>query len=316
MTTGPSSYKSIYLLFFTVILIWGVNWPIMKLGLIYTSPLWFCSIRILSGAICLFLILIMKNRLRVPTIGDFPIIFTVGALQIGCSLALIHTALTQVSAGQSAIIAYTTPVWTAPLAVMLLGERLNVKTILGLLSGIGGIIVLLMPMSKNLDWKHDLTSNIYLIIAAVLWAITIIHVRKHKWTGKPIELMPFMMLTGAFLIVPCALFLEGTPEIQWGPQLIAVLFYNGPIASAFCFCAYITVAKFLPSTTTATCTLGVPVVGVLSSALLLNETIDLNKIISLALICLGIIFASTDNKTKQPLSIRHEATNILKRDTK
>jgi drug/metabolite transporter (DMT)-like permease len=36
------------------ILLWGANWPVMKLGLGHVSPLWFSALRFATGAACLF----------------------------------------------------------------------------------------------------------------------------------------------------------------------------------------------------------------------------------------------------------------------
>ena len=72
-------------------------------------------------------------------------------------------------------------------------------------------------------------------------------------------------------------------------SLIAVMVYNGPVASGFCFWAYVTVSRNLPAMSTALGSLGVPVLGVLFSALILGEEISLIIVSGLILISIGVL---------------------------
>ena len=49
-----------------VILFWGVNWPIMKMGLQFITPFWFAATRMFLGALCLFAFLALKGGVRLP----------------------------------------------------------------------------------------------------------------------------------------------------------------------------------------------------------------------------------------------------------
>jgi drug/metabolite transporter (DMT)-like permease len=68
--------------------------------------------------------------------------------------------------------------------------------------------------------------------------------------------------------------------------------YNGPIASAFCFWAFVTVSRSLPAMSTALGSLGVPAVGIVSAAMLLGEELAPAKIVGLVLISLGVVAVS------------------------
>ena len=65
--------------------------------------------------------------------------------------------------------------------------------------------------------------------------------------------------------------------------------YNGPVASGFCFWAYVTVSRNLPAMSTALGSLGVPVLGVLFLALILGEEISLIIVSGLILISIGVL---------------------------
>ena len=126
--------------------------------------------------------------------------------------------------------------------------------------------------------------NVMLLAGAISWAVCIVHIRKHHWQLTPLQLMPWQMLLAGVALAVVAAVTEPASLIDWSPELALVMAYNGPIASAFCFWAYVTVARALPAITTALGSLGVPVVGVLSSTLMLGETLSATKVVGLSLI--------------------------------
>src|SRR5690554_142915 len=100
-----------YGLFTLTVLIWGSNWPIMKIGLTMIPAFWFAFLRVFLGCLALFAVLAAVGNLRLPQRSDLPVILSVGMLQIAAFLLIINLAVPVVGAGRSAILAYTTPLW-------------------------------------------------------------------------------------------------------------------------------------------------------------------------------------------------------------
>jgi drug/metabolite transporter (DMT)-like permease len=287
-----------------VILLWGVNWPIMKVGLQYMPPLWFALARVLLGALTLAALLSIRGGLRLPPRADFSVLLSVGLLQIGGFLGLTHMALLYVEAGRSAILAYTTPLWVAPLSALMLGERLGPARMAAVACGLAGLAVLFNPLEVDYGDRSALLGNGMLIASAVVWALTIVHVRGHRWQATPLGLMPWQLLLGGAVLLPLALMIEPNPEVQWGWPLAVVLAYNGPLATAFCYWAFVTVNRSLEATTTSLGSLGVPVVGVLAAALALGEPLTAAKLIGLGFILAGVVLlsvaAARDRRSSAP----------------
>ena len=281
------------LLLVAVIVLWGVNWPVMKVGLQYIPPLWFAAARVLLGCAFLFALLAVTRQVRWPLRADLPVLISVGGLQIAAFLGFAHAGIQYLEAGRSAILAYTTPLWVTPLAVALLGERLTALRAGGLGLGLGGLAVLFNPAAFEVT-RAAVLGNSLVLIGAMAWAITIVHVRAHRWRMTPLQLIPWQMLLGGIgltilaAVVEGPLWGDGAVPVQWSTPLWVVLAYNGPVASAFCFWAFVVVNRALPATTTALGSLGVPVVGVVTSALVLGEPLTATKVSGLALICAGV----------------------------
>ena len=276
------------LLLFGLVVLWGANWPIMKIGLGYIPPFWFAMARLLLGAFTLFALLAVLGRLRLPPKADLPVVFSVGLLQMAGFLALVNLALLTVGAGRSAVLAYTTPLWVAPAAILFLGERMTPLKAVGLLLGLTGLAILFNPLAFPWDDRAQLLGNGALLVAALLWSGAILHIRQHRWRASPLELAPWQMLLAALLMGAVAAATEDLAWLEWSWQLGAVLAYNGPLASAFCFWAAIMVSRDLPAITTSLGFLAVPLCGVLASTVWLGEPLTVSLLGGLAAILGGL----------------------------
>lgn len=271
-----------------VVLLWGVNWPIMKIGIGVIPPLWFAVLRSLIGAVTLFVVLFATGRFAWPTRRDLPIIASIGLLQIGAFLALVNVALLHVDAGRSAVLAYTTPLWVGPGAILLLGERPTPLKISGLLLGLGGVALMFSPAAMDWSDQAELIGNLMLMLAAAGWAAAILHVRGREWRLSLLQLLPWQFLASQPLLLALAFWLEGPPDFTWSPTVLAILAYNGPIASAFCYWAVLAVTRALPATTTSLSLLAVPAAGLIASTLALGEPLGASLIGGCVLILGGV----------------------------
>lgn len=285
---APLSRGAAYAVFVVLVLIWGLNWPIMKQVVQLMPPIWFVVVRVTLGALCLFGFLLATGRLARPTKADWPIIWSVSILQMGLFMMLTTIGLQFIPAGRSAILAYTSPLWVLPAAILFFGEKLTRWRAFGMLSGLAGLVVLLNPAS--IDWSdgHQLLGNAMLLFGAVLWAAAILHTRRHIWHLSPLQLAPIQM---AVLIIPLAIIayaVEGPFHAEWNWQLAWMVVYNGPLATAFAFWASVSLQRALPSSTISLSYLAVPAWGLIASTLWLGEGLPASLILGGVLIFLGV----------------------------
>ncbi len=279
-----------------VILLWGVNWPVMKQVVGHMPPISFVASRLLLGAVSLLIFTAALRQLRLPSRADLPVILSVGGLQMGVFTLLVTIAVQYVPAGRAGILAYTTPLWVVPLALIFLKEKVGWAKAGGLLVGLSGVAVLFNPAAFDWTQRPVLLGNGLLMVAALIWACNIVHVRRHRWVGTPLQLAPWQMMLAASVATIAALVTEDQSHIDWSGQLVVLLIYNGPIATAFCFWAMITVNRALPAITTSLSVLGVPVVGLLSSALWLREPLTMTNLAGLGLIGGGLVLVALSER--------------------
>ena len=276
------------LILFVAIIIWGGNWPVMKAGLNHITPLWFSMLRFALGGVTIFAVQLATGTLYRPKKSDMPLILSIGLAQMMAFTALGSIAMTEVAAGRSAVLAYTTPLWVLPLGVLLFRESLSKSQLLGALFGLAGVVVLFNPFT--FDWSNQvtLTANALLLAAAFLWSLCILHLRYSKSEATAYQLAPWQMLTATVPLVLISYWFEGPFTGDNSGSFWKICLYLGPLATAFCFCAVNGASRVLTGTLMSTAMLGVPVIGLLLSGLLLNETLTAPLIAGTLLICGGI----------------------------
>ena len=285
---APLSRGAAYAVFAVLVLIWGLNWPIIKMVVHLMPPIWFVVARMVLGSVCLFALLAATGRLAKPTKADWPVIWSVSLFQMYAFMTLTTIGIQFIPAGRSAILAYTSPLWVLPAAVIFLGEKLTRWRLAGMIAGLAGLVTLLNPASIDWSDNHQLIGNGLLLIGAMAWAISILHTRQHKWHLTPLQLAPIQM---ALLIVPMAVLawiIDGPFHAEWNWQLIWMVLYNGPLATAFAFWASVSLQRALPSSTISLSYLAVPAWGLTASTLWLGESLPPSLMLGGVLIFLGV----------------------------
>jgi drug/metabolite transporter (DMT)-like permease len=290
--SAPLTRSQAYGLLALLVFVWGANWPTMKVGLGYITPLWFACARFWLGSLCLFAFLAATGRLARPTRRDLPVLLSVALSQMAIFQPMVNFGLSHVAAGRAAVLVYTTPLWVVPGAMLFLHERIGPLKWAGVGLGLFGVAVLFNPI--GIDWSNGdvLFGSFLLMLAAMIWSISVLHIRSHRWHLSPLQLTPWQLGLAAVLVTPMALIFEGDVEPDWSWPLIAVIVYNGPIATAFAFWAATSISRALPAVTSSLSFLAVPAMGILLSALSLGEIPDLTLIGGFGLILGGVLLVN------------------------
>jgi len=272
-----------------VVLILGFNWPILATGLRSISPVWLSALRLLGALVIVVSITALTGDLSRPRRDDQPIIWSVGVGKLALNYLLVFTALQILPPGRSSVLAWTSPLWTAPLAVAFLGERMTRPRWIGLGLGAAGLFFLFEPWV--LDWSDGeiVWGHALLIAAAFVNAAAMVHIRHHGGSrGTAMQLMPWQMLAGAVPVTALAFLVEGWPRIEWTPQLIAIVIYQGSLGAAFTVWAQQIILRRISATSTNLILMAVPVVGLLSSAVLVDDPLTVGAVVGLILILIGV----------------------------
>jgi drug/metabolite transporter (DMT)-like permease len=275
----------------TVVLAWGLTWPVNKLLLESLPPLWLLAVRSAIATVALFAIAVARGRLALPPRADLPVLLSITLLHMVGFGLLAAWGLQRVPTGRSVVLAYTTPLWVIPGASLFLRERLTLRGLVGVAAGLAGLVVLFNPLA--LDWtdRSALLGNGAIVLAALLWAASILHIRGHAWRSTPFDLVPWEMLLATALLAPLALATD-PPAPEWTGRFVALLLFAAIPGTAVAYWATAMASRHLPAVVTALGLLATPVVGVVVATLWLGEALTPSLVAAIALILGGIAFGT------------------------
>ena len=281
-----------YLLLACLGLVWGIHWPVAKTGLRDLPPFTYGVFRVGTALALIAAIQIARGNLRRPDRRDLPIILSVALGQMAGGIVLMNLALPMISAGRSSILVYTMPLWVAVIQIAAYKSRASGRQLAGLLVGLVGIGVLLNPLA--IDWHSpgEVLGSGELIVSALLWAVTTIHIRRHQWHSTPLALEPWQLLAALVPLVLAAIAFDAGKPIHWSPTSVAVVLYSGPLATALAFWLSQSISRSLTPLATTMGFLAVPVVGLVSSSILLAEPLTILDLVGFATTLAGIVIVS------------------------
>jgi drug/metabolite transporter (DMT)-like permease len=267
---------------------WGVNWPMMKLALAEVPPWTFRSLcLILGGGALLVLARAAGTRMSVPPrlLPALALVslFNITGWHLFSAYALLHTG-----SGRAAIIGYTMPLWASVLSIWVLDIRPTQRQLAALLLGLAALVLLLVQDLGALGAAP--TGALLMLGASLCWAIGTVLVKKFAWDQLAITaLTGWQQLIGGVPIVIGWWLLEPVPDLAALSLPAALgLGYAVFVAMIFCQTAFFKLLSLLPAHVAAISVLPVPVVGVVSSAMILAEPVSLAEIAALTLVVVGL----------------------------
>jgi drug/metabolite transporter (DMT)-like permease len=267
-------------------LVWGFNWPVLKMGVTEMAPLTFRALTLPFAALgMLAYARVSRDSMRVPR-GFGPKLCALALFNITLWNGFVLFGVQQLPAGRSAILAYTMPIWATAIAAIVVHEPISRRKLIGLALGATGMLVLLGEQVVVV--RAAPFGALMILIAAVSWAYGTVLLRKWKPTMPQNALSGWMMLLGWIPLALAAPFFDAQPL---GAELAHLslrgwfsLFYNVFLAGTIANLAWFMLARSLPVAISSLSSLPVPVVGVISGMLLLGERPGSQEWIALALV--------------------------------
>ena len=267
-------------------LVWGCNWPVLKMGVTELAPLTFRSLTVpFAGIGMLAVAHLSGDSIRVAR-ALWPRLVVLGLLNISAWNGLVLFGVQQLPAGRSSILAFTMPVWATIIAAVVLHERLSRRKLTGLALGFAGMAVLI---GEQIGVVRAAPFGVLMILgAAIAWAAGTVLLRKWQVPIAQNTLSGWMMLLGCIPLVvlapifdpqPLGTVLSGLSARGW----FAVT-YNIFLAGTLAHWAWFTLARTLPVAVSSLSSLPVPVVGVISGILVLGERPGVQEWLALALV--------------------------------
>ncbi|NMY18448.1 EamA family transporter [Pseudomonas sp. WS 5019] len=271
------------LLALLVIIVWGLNFVVIKVGLHGMPPMLMGALRFMLAA---FPAILFVRRPQVPLRWMLAYGMTIS---VGQFAFLFYAMYVGMPAGLASLVLQSQAFFTLFFAALFLGERLRGSNLFGLLVAASGLVLIGLQGGQAMT----LAGFALTIAAASMWALGNVVTRKLGkvnlvglvvW-GSLIPPLPFLALS---------LWLEGPELISQSLRTLSldsllVLAYLAFGATLLGYGLWSRLLSRYPASQVAPFSLLVPVVGISSSALLLGERLGGLQMVGAALVMAGLL---------------------------
>lgn len=254
-----------------VVVIWGLNFVVMKVGLQGIGPMLLGALRFATAALP-FLLFVRFPKLPWRYVMAYGLAQGLG--QFGFLFLGLQMGMT---AGMASVVMQTQAFFTLLLAVPVLGERARWSQGLGLLVALGGLVLIATAHGEG-PGQMTLAGFVLTLSAAFMWAVSNLVARLASRVAD-YEPFPFIVWSSVFPIVPftaLAVWMEG-PSRVWGqltglsvPAVLAVLFLAW-LATLLAYTLWTQLLKRHPAGRVTPFSLLVPVVGLSAAWVFFDE---------------------------------------------
>jgi drug/metabolite transporter (DMT)-like permease len=267
-------------------LVWGVNWPIMKIGVTGFPPLTFRALCMWLGTPVLALVLVAQ---RVPfhiERAQWRELLVLATFNMFFWHGLIIVAVQSLSSGRAAILGYTMPMFSAVLGALVFGDRLARRAWGGVAAASLGVVLLLWHELSNLSGKP--MGVLLALGAASTWALGTQLLRRTKMPVPTLTISFWMAFMTTGLMTVLAVVLErdqwhAPSEATWG-----AIAFNAVLVFGFAQAAWFYLARSLPPVASTLSVMLIPVLGVFSGAVWLGEVLHWQDWAAVGLMVLSI----------------------------
>jgi drug/metabolite transporter (DMT)-like permease len=251
--------------------IWGINWPVMKLGVTDYPPLTFRTLSMIGGLPLLAAaLLLLKVPFRVAR-RDWPQLLLLTATNMLVWHVCIILALKNLSSGRAAILGYTMPVFSALIGSWLFSTRLTTRGWMGVSAAALGVGLLLWHELTGLAGRP--IGVLLALVSAATWALGTQLIRRTRIEAATLTLSFWMTaITTVAMAVLAVLFEQPQWKVPAPPTAWAIAF-NAVLIFGFAQAAWFSLARSLPPLASTLSVMLIPVVGVFSGALWLHEVL-------------------------------------------
>jgi drug/metabolite transporter (DMT)-like permease len=282
--------------------VWGITWPIMRIALTEVPPLTMRALSTLVGGVALYAVCLIRGRdLRLPGAKGL-VHVAVGAVLNVASFSVFSTfAQLYAETGRVAIVSYTMPIWSVVLAWIFLHERPTGIQPLAVALCIVGLTVLIYPLTAS-----GIPIGIVLALCTgVSWAAGTVYLKWAHIAADPMAVALWQVVIAFFVIAGCMMVIDGGPDFHAAHlKGVTATILAGLLGTGTAYGLWFSIIRRLPATTASLGVLGSPVIGVISSVLILGERPTVSDAVGFALIlaasACALFSRPTTAETAQP----------------
>lgn len=276
-----------------MVLVWGVNFAVVKHALGAFAPLAFNALRFCIASVFVLLVLRVRRGLILPRREDVPRIVLLGLLGNVIYQLCFIIGLSRTQAGTASLILALTPVLTALLSTLTGHEHPGPRTWLGAAVSIGGV-ALVTGTGISRQGPDALVGDLILVGASFAWAAYTVGARPVVRRYGSVATTAWTMWVGTIGLV--AVGSSALREQRWdvGWEAWGGLLFSAFFAIGLAYLIWYRGVEKIGNTRTAIFSNLTPVVAMLAAAVLLHERPTAWALLGAALTLTGVMVVRSD----------------------
>jgi drug/metabolite transporter (DMT)-like permease len=273
-----------------VCVIWGTTYLGIRVCLETMPPALMAGIRWTIAGILVATVLRARGE-QVAGPREWPGLALLSVLMIGLGNGLVVWAEQYVPSGLTAVVLATSPFWMVAVEAALHGgEQLTGGTLVGLLVGFGGILLLVWP---DLQAGGAVGARFALGLAALQlacagWALGSAWSKRHAAGENVLGATAVQMLFGGVLMLGLGTGLGEWDALSFSPRSTVALVYLTGVGSIGGFVAYIYALRHLPVSTVSLYAFINPIIAVILGVLILDEPFGPRIVLASGIVLAGL----------------------------
>jgi drug/metabolite transporter (DMT)-like permease len=271
-----------------LVVIWSVNFSVVKVGLVDFQPFAFNAFRFPLAALFLTGVLALRGRLPLPDREDTLRVIGLGILgHVLYQLLFIH-GINLTRAGNAALMLATAPIYTALLSKLAGHERVRPAAAVGMVATLGGVALVIGSGEGTISFSSaTVAGDVLVMAAAVLWAAFTVSARNVVRKYGALRLMVWTLWVGAPLLVivavPDLMALGHIPGSAW-----AAVVFSGVLGIGFAQFLWYRGVRLIGNTRTAVYQNVVPVGAIAVAWAWLEEVPSAGQLLGAAVVVGGV----------------------------
>ena len=250
-------------------LVWGTNWPMFPFAVREVSVWTFRAVAVLIAGVALLAVAKARGQSLVIPRRHWPTICTATFFYLVLwNIASTYSAIL-IPSGQSAVLGFTMPLWSALISWVVLGERLTGRLLLAV--GLGGAAVTLLMVPSFSAYAQAPLGLALGLLAGLGWAVGTLILKRSSVDVPATVLTGWQLLiTAVPITVGAFVFGDGRWFVpSW--QSIAVIGYIALVPMCIGNVSWFAVVGMLPANVAGLAVVMVPVVAMISGAIVHGE---------------------------------------------
>ena len=295
MTVAASRRRLAVTLALLTVTVWGVNYPAMKIALREMHPLAYTGWRFVLAAGLLLSEAAFRREPALPPRGERGLALLLALTGVGLYQWFFAWGVAKTSGFAAALLNSTSPLFSAFFAILVGLERWTARSAAGSAVAYGGVV--LFVASSHAAEGGSLAGNVLCLLSAATWAVYTVAAARLPGRLSPLQAQFATFVGGSVpLLIYCApaMVSQDYRAVSAGTWIILALSAVLPLVVAFRVWTFAIGALGVSPTTSYGFL--VPVIAGVSSALWTGETFGPEKLLSAAVVLLGLALTKSGRR--------------------